>query len=65
MLNHYSVIVTFYRVSITIYIKGRKSTNGRLEKKNVATVATEPLGIVAIVQKRKKEKKKRQSGSPK
>ena len=45
-------------INITIYIKGKKSTNGRLEK-NVATVATEPLGIVAIVQKRKKEKKKK------
>ena len=39
-------------VSITIYIKGEKSTNGRLGKKKkfVTTVATMPLGTVATVQ---------------
>ena len=60
VLNHCSGIAwkycEIYCVSVTIYIKGKKSTNGRLEK-NVATVATEPLGIVAIVQKRKKKDK--------
>ena len=37
-----------------IYIKGKKSTNGRLEKKRkieVAIVATVPLGTIVTVQK--------------
>ena len=50
VLNHYSVIATFYCVSITIYIKGRKSIDGRLEKKNVATLPIAPLETVATVQ---------------
>ena len=37
--------------------KRKKKVQTEDWKKNVATVATEPLGIVAIVQKRKKEKK--------
>ena len=35
------------------YLKERKSTNGRLEKKNVATVATMPLGTIATIKKKK------------
>ena len=41
-----------------IYIKGKKSTNGRLEKKRkieVAIVATVPLGTVVTIQKKKKK----------
>ena len=45
-----------------IYIKGKKSTNGRREKKRkieVAIVATVPLGTVVTVQNLKKKKKKK------
>ena len=37
-------------VSIIIYIKEKKSTNGRPGKKTVTTVATVPPGTVATVQ---------------
>ena len=45
-----------------IYIKGKKSTNGRLEKKRkieVAIVAIVPLGTIVTVQNLKKKKKKK------
>ena len=49
-----------------IYLKEKKSINGRLEKKkNVATIATVPLGTVATVQnlKKKKDKVAQQNGT--
>ena len=49
--------------SKTIYIKEKKSTNGRLKKKTVTTIATVPLSTVATIRNFKK-KKKRQSTSP-
>ena len=52
-----------YIIYIYIYI-WKKSTNGRLKKKTIATV---PLGTIATVKnlkkKKEKKKKKRQSGS--
>ena len=39
------------------YLKEKKSTNGRLEKKNVvATIAIVPLGTVATIQNLGKKK---------
>ena len=40
---------------VSVYIKGKKSTNGRLKKKK--TIATVPSGTVAIFQNFKKKKK--------
>ena len=45
-----------YIIYIYIYIKGKKSTNGRLKKKK-KPIATVLLGTVAIVQNFKKKKK--------
>ena len=49
-------------VSQTIYIKEKKSTNGRPKKKTVTTVATVLPGIVATIRNlKKKEKKKKKA----
>ena len=49
-------------VSITIYIKEKKSTNGRRKNKikTVTTVATMLLGTITTVRNLKKEKKKKE-----
>ena len=47
-----------------IYLKEKKSINGRREKKNVATVATVPLATVVTFQNlKKKDKVANQNGT--